>query len=149
MKQWLCVYCWHEVLSDRQPEPINWTDGHTCTFKSPADIDTSRIISFERLLADLEKGCDLPDDFPNLDLKRAYDSEVTLMLKYGIKARQPLLLLHPFRTAGSQHIAEFEVKDLFIEETNSYNFHGQNTSQWVYAGAILYDERDNRVSTHH
>jgi len=46
-----------------------------------------------------------------------------------------------------QYIMEFEVFDRAKPRGNSCNWHGQNTSQWVYAGAIVY--QDGRVSTHH
>ena len=152
MKQWLCVDCWHEVYSDiRQPQSIHWTDGHVCTFKSPEDIDTVLITSFDTLIVELGKGCDITRaEFPKEDLKVAYHEEVKLMLRYALRAERPKVILHPFRTAGSQHLAEFEVKDLMKEnDTTKLNWHLQNTSQWVYAGCICYDDRDNRVSRHH
>ena len=62
MKQWLCIHCWHEVLSDhRKPEPIHWSDGHICEFKSPEDISTVDVISFDQLLAGLN-GVDVPEE---------------------------------------------------------------------------------------
>jgi len=27
---WTCRKCGHEVISDSQPQPIKWTDGHVC-----------------------------------------------------------------------------------------------------------------------
>jgi len=60
-----------------------------------------------------------------------------------------------FSKSGVQWIAEFWVKNVDREETNQYNWHGQNVSQWVYAGCILFDERsfesdsDYVISTHH
>lgn len=52
----------------------------------------------------------------------------------------------PERENG-QYIMTFEVFDRSKPRKNAYNWHGQNTSQWVYAGCILYQE--GRVSTHH
>lgn len=46
-----------------------------------------------------------------------------------------------------QYIMTFEVFDRSKPCENAYNWHGQNVSQWVYAGSILY--QDGRVSTHH
>ena len=154
LKQWLCVECWHEILSDehRKPQSIHWTDGHICTFKSPEDIDMSFVTPFDDLWAGLSKNCIFTEseEFPEDALREAYDAEITMMAKYAIKAKLPKVILHPFRKSGSQHITEFEVKDVAIRrESNKINFHGQDTSQWVYAGCILYDERDNRVSRHH
>lgn len=151
MKQYLCVECWHEILSDRVPQSIHWTDGHVCTFKSLEDIDTSKIISFDKLLEGLHAPLS-PEIIKDVckHLREAYDTEITLMAKYALKAELPEIILWPFRTAGSQHIAEFEVKDLGKKnDPNKVNWHMQNTSQWLYAGCILYDERDNRVSRHH
>ena len=155
MKQFLCIDCWHEILSDRQPQTMTWSDGHVCTFKSPEDIDTSLILSYEDFIASLERGgdgrIDLSDgDFPEIELRNAYDTEVKMMLRYALKAKLPSISLHPFRVAGNQHIAEFEVNDKFVDpDPSKINWHGQNTSQWMYAGCILYDQRDNRVSRHH
>ena len=54
--------------------------------------------------------------------------------------------IYPFRKAGSQLIAEFEMNNRSLPQRNSYNWHGQNTSQWLYAGCILID--NNEVSIH-
>ncbi|KXH69778.1 MAG: hypothetical protein AM326_01520 [Candidatus Thorarchaeota archaeon SMTZ-45] len=154
MKLYLCPDCWHEVYGNesRAPQSIHWTDGHVCHFKSPEDMPTEKIISFEKLLAGL-RGVDVPEelvDQVNEHLRVAYEEEVKLMCRYALKAKLPEIILHPFRTAGSQHIAEFEVKDRAKpDDPSRMNFHMQNTSQWVYAGCILYDERDSRVSRHH
>jgi hypothetical protein len=51
-----------------------------------------------------------------------------------------------FRKAGSQFIAEWAVSDNRKPVENSYNFHGQNTSQWLYAGCLLV--QNGRVSIH-
>ena len=156
MKQWLCIECWHEIYSDhRQPQSITWTDGHICAFKSPEDIDTSKIPSYEDFIGYLETSggglIDLSDgDFPEADLRNAYETEVKMMLRYALQAKEPRVILSPFRNAGSQFISEFEVLDLFKDNNpGQMNWHGQNTSQWVYAGCILYDRVDNRVSRHH
>ena len=153
MKLWLCTECWHEIVSDdREPRSIIWSDGHICHFKSPQDIDTSRITPLEELITGLEEfGVDLSDgDFPELDIRLAYDEEVKMITRYALQAKEPRVILSPFRNAGSQFISEFEVLDLFKENNpGQINWHGQNTSQWVYAGCILYDRVDNRVSRHH
>ena len=33
MNTYKCIKCGHEVLSNKQPEPIRWTDGHVCCFQ--------------------------------------------------------------------------------------------------------------------
>jgi len=154
MKLWLCVECWHEILSpeEREPRSIIWSDGHICHFKSPDDIDTSNITPYEGLITGLDKfGVDLSDgDFPEIDLRTAYEEEVKMITRYALKAKNPSVALFPFRKAGSQCIAEFTVNDLQKEhKPDQINWHGQNVSQWLYAGCILYDTQDNRVSRHH
>ena len=156
MKQWLCVSCWHEILSsDRQPLDMNWSDGHVCKFKSPMDISTPDILSYEDFIGSLDKAgeghIDLSDgDFPEKELRAAYEREVSQMLRYALQAERPRLFLPAFRKAGDQFISEFEVRNLALPNNpGQMNWHLQNTSQWVYAGCILYDKRDNRVSTHH
>ena len=52
----------------------------------------------------------------------------------------------PWRTAGSQYIAEWAVRDLRKTKSEKINWHGQNTSQWLYAGALCV--QDGRVSIH-
>ena len=32
MNEWICLKCGHEVMADRKPAPIKWTDGHVCYF---------------------------------------------------------------------------------------------------------------------
>jgi len=52
----------------------------------------------------------------------------------------------PFRKSGSQYIAEWAVNDYRKEYKNVVNWHGQNTSRWLYAGCLLV--QDGRVSIH-
>jgi hypothetical protein len=46
-----------------------------------------------------------------------------------------------------QMMANFSVKDLGKEVKDSYNWHGQNTSQWIFAGCLLSSE-DGSFSIH-
>ena len=52
----------------------------------------------------------------------------------------------PFRQTGSQYIAEWAISNRRKEYKEKINWHGQNTSQWLYAGAMLV--QDGRVSIH-
>ena len=52
----------------------------------------------------------------------------------------------PFHQSGSQYIAEWAVSNRKKEHKESINWHGQNTSQWLYAGCLLV--QDGRVSIH-
>jgi hypothetical protein len=69
------------------------------------------------------------------------------MLDYARTADQPFITLLPFKKNGHQLMAEFWVNDLALARKEKYNFHGQNISQWVYAGCIVI--QDGQVSTHH
>lgn len=93
-------------------------------------------------------------------LKRSYDVEATTINKYvetlNEDDKEFSAALYLFRKGGgSQWLAEFAVNDLSIPRSNSYNWHCQNVSQWVYAGCILFDERRFKddseyiISTHH
>ena len=84
-----------------------------------------------------------------VEIEKAYLYELSSLLHYCKSATKPSVSMTLFFKQGSQHIANFSVNDLGIERTESHNWHGQNTSQWLYAGGILYDERDGSVSTHH
>jgi hypothetical protein len=87
------------------------------------------------------------------NLVEAYLWEMALMSVYAREARRPRCFFYRFRSAGSQQIAEFEVRDIMKEHVpNSVNWHGQNTSQWVYAGAVVvqkWNGDDYRVTRHH
>ena len=82
-------------------------------------------------------------------LREAYRRELEQLLSTaGSPAcRKPQVTMSLWRTAGAQRIAEFSVSDAEIPRTAQVNWHGQNTSQWLYAGAIVV--QDGIVSTHH
>ena len=116
------------------------------------------IPSFAELLSSL------PADFRSQkvqeQLKRAYDVESKRIKEYVDRLNEEeksfSAVLYLFRKGGgSQWVAEFAVNDLSIPRSNSYNWHCQNVSQWVYAGCILFDERSFKddseyvISTHH
>jgi hypothetical protein len=73
--------------------------------------------------------------------------ELIQLLKAAAQGEQAQVVVEPFKHIGSQYLLEFYVNDLARPRTNSMNFHGQNTSQWLYAGAIVI--QDGRVSAHH
>ena len=84
-----------------------------------------------------------------LRLTMAYKSEMQQIEQAENRADHTLSVLLPWRIAGSQYIAEFYVNNMKLDEKDEYNWHGQNTSRWLYAGAIVFDETDKRISTHH
>lgn len=108
-------------------------------------IGKFNVVSFDDLLSSL------PDEQKSKELienlRSYYQFELSQLIHYSKPAKEPLIALYPFEKAGSQYIANFWVKDLALPVKNEYNWHGQNTSQWLYAGGILV--QDGRVSTHH
>ena len=93
-------------------------------------------------------------------LRCAYDVESKRINEYvdrlNAEQKEFSAVLYFFRKGGrGQWLAEFAVNDLSIPRSNSYNWHLQNTSQWAYAGCILFDERSFKddseyvISTHH
>jgi len=105
----------------------------------------NRVATFEELLKSLPVEHKTEDVIKNL--KYWYEREVNLLNDYAKNAKEPSIGLFPFNKSGSQYISEFWVKDLSKPEKDEYNWHLQNTSQWLYAGCILVE--DGRVSTHH
>jgi hypothetical protein len=88
---------------------------------------------------------DYPEDMERFYCCLAY--EYYNLLAYAKECVNPQIVFNQYRKAGTQYIWEFFVNDLSVPRANEYNFHGQNTSQWKYAGCILLDH--NKVSTHH
>jgi len=95
----------------------------------------------------------LPEDQRTREVREALDTvyqfELKMLLLYALHPDcvEPLIALNPWRRAGAQWIAEFHVSDLSRKATADMNWHGQNTSRWCYAGAIVVEA--GRVSTHH
>ena len=78
---------------------------------------------------------------------RSVGYELGEMLRSAARIENAQVVLNDFRQAGSQYIWEFYVNNLAMPSGNDINWHGQNTSQWDYAGCILL--QDGRVSLHH
>ena len=109
------------------------------------------VVSFRELLDSLDpterEKLDQKADRNCLSLKAAYEWEVSQLVEAAMRCERPQVVLRPFYKSGHQNIAEFWVNDQVKPRTDAINFHGQNVSQWVYAGCILVD--DGRVSLHH
>jgi len=105
----------------------------------------SKIASFEELLNSLPEDQKMGDTIERL--KFFYEDEVKRLNDYAKNTKEPSIGLLPFSKSGSQFIAEFWVNDLSRPVRREYNWHLQNTSQWLYAGCILV--QDGNVSTHH
>jgi hypothetical protein len=115
-------------LNPGEIQAHNWTD----------------VVTFAKLVDDLpEKEADAVKD----DLLDKYLYLIGAMVRYARDVKNVSLVMNTWRHAGSQHIAEFEVKDLGKPvDANQFNFHGQNTSQWLFAGALCV--QNGRVSMH-
>ncbi len=100
-------------------------------------------------LHDLIGGLPAEEMPPNVqcDLFVAFTLEFMECIKEATHAREPNIFFNPMRKAGPQYIWEFGVNELAKPKANIINWHGQNTSQWIYAGAILL--QDSKVSRHH
>jgi len=96
------------------------------------------------ILHDIPEG-DMPER-PE-EFWRALALELGLLTEYAGGAEHPQIVLGDYRKAGTQYIWEFSVNDLATPPANQYNWHGQNTSQWKYAGAIVL--QGGKVSRHH
>jgi hypothetical protein len=78
---------------------------------------------------------------------QAVAEECLQLIDYASRAQQPQIIFGDGGRAGSQYIWEFFVNDLAQPVRDTINWHGQNTSQWLYAGAIVLQNRE--VSRHH
>ena len=106
----------------------------------------SRIAPMDTLLETIPEE-DRPRDAEMANFWLAVAFELCQMLQFANTAQRPQVVLNECRKAGEQYIWEFYVNDLAKPLANEYNFHGQNTSQWLYAGCILL--QGGRVSRHH
>lgn len=104
----------------------------------------SNVPNILHLLDDIPQG-DRPED-ESLFWKTTA-GELSMLIEYGARAQQPQIVFDRWRKAGTQYIWEFSVSDLAVPWGNSMNWHGQNISQWLYAGAVLL--QDKKVSAHH
>lgn len=106
----------------------------------------SHIASMHTLLKTVPEE-DRPKDAELTKFWEAVALELGHLIRYASSAKRPQIVLNENRKAGEQYIWEFFVNDLDKPVTNEYNFHGQNTSQWLYAGCILL--QGGQVSTNH
>jgi hypothetical protein len=46
---WICKDCEHIVVAEDKPQPINWTDGHTCHFiKKEMNLQTGEKVNYQK-----------------------------------------------------------------------------------------------------
>ena len=82
-------------------------------------------------------------------LLSAYRSELQALMAEALReeCKEPQVRMSCWRQAGEQWICEFCVTDATLPQTSAINFHGHNTSQWRYGGAIVV--QGGSVSCHH
>lgn len=88
-----------------------------------------------------------PQGEEEVEFWRLLSWELAYMIKMASQVDNAQIVLNNCRRAGNQFIYEFFVNDRSLERTHALNFHGQNTSQWLYAGCIKVEA--GRVTAHH
>jgi len=88
---------------------------------------------------------DLPKN--EADFWRAVADEFHNLLTSACTAQDPEIVMWPYHKADEQYLWEFYVNDLAIPIRDAHNWHGQNVSQWKYAGAIVLQK--GTISRHH
>lgn len=82
-------------------------------------------------------------------LRFHYSKIVAMMINECKDAIKPVVYMGLFsQDDHHQKICNWSASDNNRPVENSYNFHGQNTSRWLYAGCLLYDTDNNTFSIH-
>ena len=110
------------------------------------DIEVATLNS---ILESLESMGVVLDDDGFQDLHTMYGRELSQMIQYAQTAQEPRISLSMPHQGGRQIVINFAVSDMQKLEKPELNWHLQNTSQWVYAGALVYDTKDKEWSSHH
>jgi len=124
--------------------PPTWRNGENMDIV----LNLNKVISYQGLIESLEKliGEEEADKVKE-DIMDRYLGIVTLMDTYSRNTIKPEAIFTPFVQHGSQNIAEFTLFDRAKERVDgAINWHGNNTSQWAYAGGLLV--QNGRVSVH-
>ena len=107
--------------------------------------------------------CTLPEEFQRpgvlAELAEHYHRELACMWQTARDGRcvRPAIEVRPWRRAGGQWICEFLSYDRGAPVADEFNFHLENTSQWVnretgwsgHQGAIVLNTHDGHVTAHH
>lgn len=93
-------------------------------------------------------------DIPEKDMPKDHSQfwnwmafELRNLMLEAARAKDAQIVFAPYRKDGEQYIWEFFCNDLALPRGSGMNWHGQNTSQWLYAGAIVLQH--GAVSAHH
>lgn len=98
-----------------------------------------------RTLLDDVPAADRPED--EALFWRTVAGELSMLITYAAQATEPEIIFNQGRKGGAQYIWEFYVNDLALARKDTLNWHAQNISQWLYAGAIVLQNR--KISAHH
>jgi len=102
------------------------------------------VVAPSEMLKDIP-AADLPEK--DAEFWHAVAAELQNLITYACAAEEPEIVMWPYHKADSQYIWEFYVNDLALPVRDAHNWHGQNVSQWKYAGAIVL--QGGKVSRHH
>uniref|UniRef100_A0A6M3LDM7 Uncharacterized protein n=1 Tax=viral metagenome TaxID=1070528 RepID=A0A6M3LDM7_9ZZZZ len=112
-------------------------------------MNLKEVVSYKDLLDSL------PDEIADVVKEELLNKYLYLVSRLEVesqRAKKPRVILNAFNHKNDldpklQRIANFEVRDENKElDMNRINWHGQFTSQWVWAGCILV--QDNHISIH-
>jgi len=130
----------NEVIQSLPPDfsryslPETWThESHRALLEG---VNLRYVASYKELIESLPE--ELADKIMEKLLIR-YHHVMHIFSSYVKNAKNPHVALNKFEGDGTmegEYIAFWEVRDLNKPIKDTYNFHGQNTSQWVYAGCI-------------
>ena len=88
-----------------------------------------------------------PQGEEEVEFWRLLSWELAYMIKTASQVESAQIALNNCRRAGDQFIFEFFVNDLSLKRAGELNWHGQDTSRWLYAGCIKVEA--GRVTAHH
>ena len=117
---------------------------------------TKNYLTFEEWVGSLQKYVQLTPE-QCISACNAYDNLVSSLESYANFAndkedgKQIQINMYPF--TGDDHSNQVishpnEVLDMSKNIEDKFNWHGQNTSRWIFACGILFDKRDGRFSMH-
>lgn len=115
----------------------------------PARLENTIRVSIPQIQTEIDK---LPNEGGNYRAQflLCFQRELGCCVAQALRAIEGQVVfsdLQILSQKNGQYTMNFEVFDRSKPRENAYNFHGQNISQWTYAGCILY--QDGKVSTHH
>lgn len=110
-------------------------------------LNWSNFCSFSDLWFSIALESDNPDKH-RTELIKKYLYIVSGMRSDSERGTLPFARLQPFHQSGSQWIANFSLDDTSKPvDVSKINWHGQFTSQWLWAGCILFQDGEFSIHT--